>query len=340
MSITGGGLVSPIQPQSEGFGNVNSRIFNQFRRGTRYEITVQHVATDPEFLHRSGSPDYDYEARVEVLTENTPHWIEDEDGLLGRDYSSSTNGAAGKTAILHLLKVDLDIDASDSEATKLNYTLPDSVPVNRATLWYGSDDLGWTKWDEKTGLTGSGFLSFDQSFIDLIGFGDPNPIDRDLKLELEIAGQSLEFPVNADRIERMKTEVDLINGFWFGVGYRIFNHTIVERYHDMVYSVPASGELRQLFSSFASIDLGSSDFSAGTEAHKYNPDGGPEEDMTSTIGGSPNHVSWSLSSQLWIDTSSVTINEGVCTNSGINVLTGTGPALGGTTNNSVSVAID
>ena len=105
MSITGGGLVSPIQPQSEGFGNVNSRIFNQFRRGNRYEITVQHVATDPEFLHRSGSPDYDYEARVEVLTENTPHWIEDEDGLLGRDYSSSTNGAAGKTAILHLLKV-------------------------------------------------------------------------------------------------------------------------------------------------------------------------------------------------------------------------------------------
>lgn len=142
----------------------------------------------------------------------------------------------------------------------------------------------------------------------------------------------------------MKTEVDLINGFWFDVGCRIFKHTIVERYHDMVYSVPASGELRLLFSSFASIDLGSSDFSAGTEAHKYNPDGGPEEDMTfthgSTIGGSPNHVSWSLSSQLWIDTSSVTINEGVCTNSGINVLTGTGPALGGTTNNSVSVAID
>ena len=252
---------------------------------------------------------------------------------------------SGEDGTFRLLKVELDIDASDSSATKLNYTLPDGVPVSKVTLLYGNDASGWTKWDEKTGLTGNGFLSFDQSFIDLIGFEDPNPIDRDLKLEIEIAGQSLEFPVNADRIERMKTEVDLINGFWVDVGLRIFNHKIVERYHDMVYSVPASGELRQLFSTFASIDLGSSDFTAGTEAHKYNPDGGPEENMTftdgSTIGASPNYVSWSLSSQQWINTSSVTVNEGVCTNSGISVLTGLGPALEiYQTNKSVRVDID
>ena len=252
---------------------------------------------------------------------------------------------SGEDGTFRLLKVELDIDASDSSATKLNYTLPDGVPVSKVTLLYGNDASGWTKWDEKTGLTGNGFLSFDQNFIDLIGFEDPNPIDRDLKLEIEIAGQSLEFPVNADRIERMKTEVDLINGFWVDVGLRIFNHKIVERYHDMVYSVPASGELRQLFSTFASIDLGSSDFTAGTEAHKYNPDGGPEENMTftdgPTIGASPNHVSWSLSSQQWINTSSVTVNEGVCTNSGISVLTGLGPALEiYQTNKSVRVDID
>ena len=243
-----------------------------------------------------------------------------------------------------IIKVDLDIDASDSRATKLNYTLPDSVPVNRATLWYGSDDLGWTKWDEKTALTGSDFLTFNQNYIDLIRFdGVPDTVDQDLKLELEIAGQSLEFRVKADQMERMKTATELITGFWINVGTRIFNHTISERYYDMVYSVPASGELRKLSSTFASVNLGSSDFSAGTESHKYNPDGGDKKNMTfnrNTIGRNPNLVSWSLSSHLWIDTSATTVNEGICTNSGINVFTRLGPALGRSTNKSVDVTID
>ena len=91
---------------------------------------------------------------------------------------------SGEDGTFRLLKVELDIDASDSSATKLNYTLPDGVPVSKVTLFYGNDASGWTKWDEKTGLTGNGFLSFDQSFIDLIGFEYPNPIDRDLKLEI------------------------------------------------------------------------------------------------------------------------------------------------------------
>jgi hypothetical protein len=361
MTITGLGPDTRVMRLSNRtFGTITPNTAYTLRKDSDYEMTLSHLATN----QTENGPDYDWQAQIEgqpstsVLASGVTHsdanrfrviqnhWILDnEDGLLGRVNQGfyDTNHATGKSA--RLLKVDLDIDASDSEATKLNYTLPDSVPVNRATLWYGSDDLGWTKWDEKTGLTGSGFLSFDQSFIDLIGFEDPNPIDRDLKLELEIAGESLEFPVNADRIERMKTEVDLINGFWVDVGLRIFNHKIVERYHDMVYSVPVSGELRQLFSTFASIDLGSSDFTAGTEAHKHNPDGGPEEHMTftdgSTIGASPNHVSWSLSSQRWIDTSSVTVNESICTNSGISVLTGLGPALEiYQTNKSVRVDID
>ncbi|MEO0475789.1 MAG: hypothetical protein AAF085_07450, partial [Planctomycetota bacterium] len=109
MTITGGGITSPIQPQSEGFGNVNSRTFNQFRKGNSYDVTVQHVATDPQYLQQRGSPDYDYEARVEVLTEDVVHWIQDDQDLLGTDYGNDTNTAAGKTAKLHLLKTDIDI---------------------------------------------------------------------------------------------------------------------------------------------------------------------------------------------------------------------------------------
>ena len=63
-------------------------------------------------------------------------------------------------------------------------------------------------------------------------------------------------------------------------------------------------------------------------------------DSSPSLGGNPNLLSWKLSSQLWIDTTTITIDEGVCTNSGISVFTGTGSALGGTTNNSVDVAID
>jgi hypothetical protein len=274
--------------------------------------------------------------------------ITDESQILGQHSESDLEDTTvfehqGKAVEFELLKVDVAVDASISSATKLNYALPDNIPLSRATLWYGSDQLGWTKWDEQTDLTGSGFLSFDQNFIDPIGFGDPNPIDRDLKLELEISGQSLEFMINADRIERMETASELITSFWLDVGTRIFNHTIVERYYDMVYSVPATGKLRQLARSFASVDLGSSDFTAGTETHKYNPEGDPAQGMNFNsappLGGSPDLVSWTLSTQLWIDTTATLIDEGVCTNSGISVLTGTGPAFGGSTNTSVDVSI-
>ncbi len=239
--------------------------------------------------------------------------------------------------------VDLEIDASDSEATKLHYIIPDNIPIDRATLWYGSNDTGWNKWDEKTSITGSSFLIFDQTNIDLISFGDTLQEDRNLKLELQIAGQSSEFLVNTDRVERLKTATELITGFWIDVGARVFNHIIIERYNEMLYSITASGELRQLASSFSSVNLGSSDFSAGTESHKYNPDGGAEQEMIfneNTIGGSPYLVSWSLTTQSWIDTSITTVDKGVCKNSGINVFTGTGPAIGGSTNNSVDVTID
>lgn len=250
-----------------------------------------------------------------------------------------------KNGELHLgmlLKVDLDIDASTPSASKLNFSVPDNVPICKATLLRGNDTIGWIQEDEKLNLIGSGFLTFDQNFIGILEFDENNsPIDRDLRLELTIAGTLIEFPINADRVDSSKDAVELITGFWIDVGTRIFNHTIRETYSDYVYSVPASGKLRKLLASFASVDLGSSQFTAGTESHKYNPDGGPSQNMSSQSGlGVPNTAYWTIQSNLWIDTSETTINEGVCTNSGISVFTGTGPALGGSTNNSVDVTID
>ena len=242
-----------------------------------------------------------------------------------------------------LLKVDLNIDASEPSTSKLNFSVPENVPISKATLFKGNDDLGWTQLDEKINPDAIDFLIFDQGLIGVLEFdSNNNEIDRDLKLELTIAGTLVEYQINADRVNHQKEATELITGFWIDIGTRIFNHTIRETYYDYVYSIPATGKLRLLFSTSATIDLGSSDFSAGTESHKYNPDGGDAENMnneSSTIG-SPNVELWTLQSELWIDVMENTINEGVCTNSGINAFTGTGPALGGSTNNSVDVAID
>jgi len=241
-----------------------------------------------------------------------------------------------------LLKVDLDVDATTPSASKLNFYVSDSIPISKATLLRGNENIGWLQEDEKLNLVGNGFLTFDQNSIGILEFDENNSqIDRDLKLELTIAGNIIELPIIADRVYHSKDAVELITGFWIDVGARFFNHTIRETYSDYVYSVPASGKLRKLISSYASVNLGSSQFSAGTESHKYNPDGGPSQNMSTQSGlGDPNTVYWTNHSNLWIDKFETTINEGVCTNSGINVLTGTGSDFGGSTNNSVDVTID
>ena len=289
---------------------------------------------DPE------TQDVDESEAVEIV--DTIEWSGNaaESQVFELDPNSLKSGQDGRFS---LLKVDLSIDASNASSTKLNYVLPDGVPVGRATLFYGSENLGWAKWDEKAGLTGSGFLTYNQNNIDLIEFEKPSLIDRDFKLELVINSQILEFTIDVERTEKERTAAELITGSWLDVGTRIFNHTIIERYHDMVYSVPSSGKLRYMASSFASLDLGSSEFTAGTESHKYNPDGGPEQNMIfieNAIGGGPHLVSWNHVSQLWIDTAETTIDEGVCRNSGIRVFTSVGPAAGGSWNNSVDVSIE
>ena len=106
MKVTGDELSNPIKEQNHVFGTVITRTHNLFRKGNSYKINVNHIGTDSAYLGSYGEPDYDYEARVKILTEDTPHWIQDEDSLLGIDGSSTTNGAKGKTAHLHLVKVE------------------------------------------------------------------------------------------------------------------------------------------------------------------------------------------------------------------------------------------
>ena len=99
-----------------------------------------------------------------------------------------------------LLKVDLDIDATTPSASKLNFYVSDSIPISKATLLRGNENIGWLQEDEKLNLVGNGFLTFDQNSIGILEFDENNSqIDRDLKLELTIAGNIIELPIIADR---------------------------------------------------------------------------------------------------------------------------------------------
>jgi hypothetical protein len=123
---------------NEAFGTVGSKTF-KLRRGNSYEITLLHLATDPQYE----TTDYDWQAQVGglssslVLESGKTHpdtdrysslstlglLIDNQDGLLGTVDQSfdSANYTAGKKAMVHVLKAALvpdydrdgKIDAAD-----------------------------------------------------------------------------------------------------------------------------------------------------------------------------------------------------------------------------------
>lgn len=156
MDVSGG--PTTLQVQSANYGEVTTKTYNQFRKGNTYNITVSHVGTHPgytastkdeecELEYNGGiwcgspSPDYDYWAFVEVTSDNVG-WVteetNEEDPLLGVSSGNETNEASGKTAKLHIVKVEFPDspygkpnDASDLQPNQIisnDVQFPPSFP--------------------------------------------------------------------------------------------------------------------------------------------------------------------------------------------------------------------
>ncbi|GEM_PF-3587287 len=104
--------VGPITHQAAKFGVVETKDYNQFRAGKRYEVRIIHHGTDPSKWWFPEA-DYDYVAQIEAvsLPDGVIMQIEDADGILGYHGDSNTpNGvfdAAGKVAYVNLIKIEV-----------------------------------------------------------------------------------------------------------------------------------------------------------------------------------------------------------------------------------------
>lgn len=105
--------------QAPSFGKVETTVYNQFRTGKEYEISLAHTGTDPGYLQNNDNkPDYDYFAEIkepdDAQTCNQGRKpiliIKDEQKILGDHGESDYFYAQGKTATLIIALLDLDIE--------------------------------------------------------------------------------------------------------------------------------------------------------------------------------------------------------------------------------------
>lgn len=105
--------------QAPSFGKVETTVYNQFRTGKEYEISLVHTGTDPGYLQNNDNkPDYDYFAKIkepdDAQTCNQGRKpiliIKDEQKILGDHGESDYFYAQGKTATLIIALLDLDIE--------------------------------------------------------------------------------------------------------------------------------------------------------------------------------------------------------------------------------------
>jgi hypothetical protein len=97
--------VGSISHQAPDFGVVYSDTYI-FRRGEEYQITVEHVGSDPEYCAENSCPDLDYEANVSVLAgSNDVISIYDPNSLLGQ---YNDKNPAGLIAMLYIPKLEID----------------------------------------------------------------------------------------------------------------------------------------------------------------------------------------------------------------------------------------
>jgi hypothetical protein len=110
-------VVGPVVHQAPGWGEVGSAEYRRFRKGETYSVTVDWRDTKPEYVGRSGFPDYDYSAEIALGTgENTVVIIDDPDDILRTGWYAGDDPALGgpnypegKSAEIYVPKVDLDI---------------------------------------------------------------------------------------------------------------------------------------------------------------------------------------------------------------------------------------
>ena len=135
---------------SGSYGNVADKTF-KFKRGKSYTVKLTHVGSSRT------PPDYDYTAKVEVADGEPPGdaasggiVIEDPNGILGIYNTSTYFFAAGKTAAVHIIKID-QIPLGGS--TNLNKLIIGKVYVptkwgGELTLSGGNVELFYTNGDD------------------------------------------------------------------------------------------------------------------------------------------------------------------------------------------------
>jgi hypothetical protein len=130
-----------IHLATPGFGTVADQTF-KLRKWNRYEVTIEHVATDPDYLAIFAAPDYDWEAHVDYMPlwesrdeDTSPpgsnlffmacdHWLVDNRQAVftTEKHGDDTNLLQGKKA--YLIPVDVDDTMAntgvDDESIKAN----------------------------------------------------------------------------------------------------------------------------------------------------------------------------------------------------------------------------
>jgi hypothetical protein len=86
--------------ESQQFGVVDDYTLN-LHGNTIFEITLEHVGTDPAWISQGNQPDYDYEA---TITEKEGFLFSDPDGLLGTDTNVDLTTVEAKKAYLVPIK--------------------------------------------------------------------------------------------------------------------------------------------------------------------------------------------------------------------------------------------
>jgi hypothetical protein len=146
---------------SPSFGNPASATF-KLRKGNRYEVSVSHLATDPDYLENYNQADYDWEATVDGKPATTSmesidgipgvnnyfavkgHWIADNRQAVftTEKHGNDENIVTGHTAIL-IPALERDKDAIDNNWQPIAGELAKALPGQKINLRLNPSILGY-----------------------------------------------------------------------------------------------------------------------------------------------------------------------------------------------------
>jgi len=121
----------------------------RLRQGARYTVTLDHVATDPNYDYEP-NPDYDYTLEVPQVaaTEQTLRIIKDPQGILGVHDESDSFFAAGKSAdlfVMHFKRETVSIIPANRERKKLGVREESEVTVTPSS----AGNINWSLINQK-----------------------------------------------------------------------------------------------------------------------------------------------------------------------------------------------